>query len=200
MLVNGIVHITWSSHCDMGPYHGWIMGYDQRTLAQVLAKVVTSNGSAGGIWQSGSGPSADATGTLYLTVGDGTVTAPTGGEDYGNAFLKLSSRGDVLDWFVPYNWKALYDTDSDVGSAGVLLIPNTNLLISGGKEGKLYVLDRNNLGHFRAASDSQIIQSLVGARGVCMARQHIGTDQAALMSTFGAVWITARRSVCTVIN
>ena len=164
-LVNGIVYITWAAHCDTGPYHGWIMGYDRRTLAQVLAKVVTPNGSGGGIWQSGAGPSADATGNLYLTVGNGTVTAPTGGEDYGNAFLKLSPSGEVLDWFIPYNFEALNRSDGDVGSAGVLLIPGTNLLTSGGKEGKLYVLNRNNLGHFQPASDSQIVQSLVVAPG-----------------------------------
>ena len=89
LLANGIVYIAWSSHCDTGPYHGWIIGYDAVTLQQTLATVTTPNGEAGGIWQSSSGPSADEWGDIYLTVGNGTATAQKGGQDFGNAFLKL---------------------------------------------------------------------------------------------------------------
>jgi hypothetical protein len=70
-------------------YHGWLIGYDRKTLAQVVAKSMTPNGKAGGIWQSHSGPSFDESDTLYLSVGNGTVTAPSGGTDYGNAFLSI---------------------------------------------------------------------------------------------------------------
>jgi hypothetical protein len=131
------------------------------TLAQVLAKSVTPNGERGGIWQSNTGASADAAGNIYLTVGNGTVTAPEGGQDYGNAFLKLSPLGTVLDWFIPYNYEALNQTDRDLGAAGVLLIPNTSLLTSGGKEGKLYLLDANHFGHLQPTSDSQVVQSFI---------------------------------------
>jgi hypothetical protein len=163
LLANGIVYIGWASHCDTGPYHGWIMGYDAVTLKQGLAKVVTPNGASGGIWQSGSGPSADRWGTLYLTVGNGTATAQSGGQDYGNAFLKLGPSGAVLDWFIPFNFKALNAVDHDLGASGVLLIPGTNLLASGGKEGKLYLLDRRKFGHFHAEGNSQIVQSFMAA-------------------------------------
>jgi hypothetical protein len=163
LLANGNVYITWASHCDMGPYHGWIMGYNATTLSQVLAKAVTPNGDGGGIWQSNSGPSADSSGNLFLTIGNGTATAQTGGQDYGNAFLKLSPSGEILDWFIPYNFADLNQSDLDLGSAGVLIIPETNLLTSGGKEGKLYLLNRNNLGRFQPKSDSQIVQSFMVA-------------------------------------
>ena len=83
----------------------WAM--TETTLVQKLAKVVTPNGESGGIWQSQAGPSADASGNVYLTVGDGTATAPKGGQDYGNAFLKLSPSGEVLDWFIPFNFEDL---------------------------------------------------------------------------------------------
>jgi hypothetical protein len=87
--------------------------------------------------------------------------------DYGNAFLKLSPSGEVLDWFIPFNFEFLNLTDSDLGSAGVLLIPNTKLLTSGGKQGILYMLNRHDLGHFNSVSDSQIIQSIhVSAAGL----------------------------------
>jgi hypothetical protein len=159
LLANDTVYITWASHCDTAPYHGWIIGYDRKTLAQRFAKSVTPNGEAGGIWQSNSGPSADASGTLYLSVGNGTVTAPDGGTDYGNAFLKLDPAAAVLDWFIPHDTETLSAADLDVGSTGVLLIPNTLLIAGGSKSGKLYMLDRDHLGHYKPDSDDQIVQS-----------------------------------------
>jgi hypothetical protein len=164
LLANGIVYIAWGSHCDTGPYHGWIIGYDAVTLRQLLAKVVTPNGARGGIWQSNSGPSADSWGSVYLTVGDGTASAQTGGKDYGNAFLKLSPSGSVLDWFIPFNFRKLNRVDYDLGAAGVLLVPGTNLLTSGGKEGKLYLLNQQRLGHF-SPKDRGIIQTVDVAAG-----------------------------------
>jgi len=107
------------------------MGYDATTLAQVIAKTVTPDGEEGGIWQSGTGPSGDASGNIYLTIGNGTVSAPKGGQDYGNGILKLSQTGEMLDWFVPSNYEALNSSDGDLGTTGVLLIPNTELLASG---------------------------------------------------------------------
>ncbi len=165
LLANGIVYIAWGAHCDLGPYHGWIIGYDAVTLQQSFAKVVTPTGAAGGIWQSNSGPSADKWGTLYLTVGNGTAKAHKGGQDFGNAFLKLGPSGAVLDWFIPFNFRMLNKYDFDLGSAGVLLVPDTNLLVSGGKQGKLYLLDRRKLGHFRKKADDQIVQSFMAAEG-----------------------------------
>jgi hypothetical protein len=179
LLANGVIYITWASHCDSGPFHGWIIAFDGDTLVQTFAKVITPSGVGGGIWQSGSGPAVDASGNLYLTVGNGTVTAPEGGHDYGNAFLKLSPRGQVLDWFIPFNFKELNRTDTEIGAGGILLIPDTNLLASAGKEGKLYVLDRSNLGHFQPEADSQIVQSFqVGAKNPKLwpwAGAHYGT-------------------------
>jgi hypothetical protein len=168
LLSNGIVYIAWSSHCDDGPYHGWVMEYDGETLEQRAAKVVTPDGWAGGIWQSNSGPSADLLGNIYLTTGNGTVTAHKGGRDYGNAFLKMDSSLQVLDWFIPFNFEALNQADNDLGSSGVLLIPGTNLLTSGGKGGgQLYLLERGNLGHFNSESDNQVVQSLtIGGGGL----------------------------------
>ena len=151
LLANGLVYITWGSHCDSGPYHGWIMGYDAKTLAQVFAKATTPDGQGGGIRQSNTGPSADASGNIYVAIGNGTVTAPKGGRDYGNGVLKLSRTGEVLSWFIPYNFETLNSTDADFGTTGVLLVPTTNFLATGSKEGKLYVLDRDHLGGFQAS-------------------------------------------------
>src|SRR4029079_6646817 len=118
-------------------------------LAQMFAKVVTPDGEGGGIWQSGTGLSADTIGNVYAAIGNGSVSAPKGGQDYGNGILKFSRTGQVLDWFIPWNYDTLNHSDGDLGPTGVLLIPGRGLLASGSKEGKLYVLDRNKLGHFQ---------------------------------------------------
>ena len=159
LLNNGVVYIAWASHCDQGPYHGWILGYNAATLQQTMLYNDTPNGGLAGIWQSGQGLSVDAAGNVYALTGNGTFDGDTGGSDRGNSFLKVSPAGQLLDWFTPYNWATLSSTDRDLGIQGALLMPGTNLVVAGGKQGVMYVLDRNNMGHFQAGSDSQIVQS-----------------------------------------
>lgn len=154
-LANGVVYISWSSHCDNGPYHGWVIGYNAGTLRQVAVFNDTPNGSEGGIWMSGQGPCADASGNIYLTVGNGSVDA----NDFGESFLKLSPANGgvtmtVASFFIPLNWSALNSSDTDLGSAGLLMIPGTSLVISGGKSGTLYVVDRDDMGGISGAIQS----------------------------------------------
>jgi hypothetical protein len=163
-LVGGTVYIAWSSHCDTDPFHGWIAGYDGATLQQKLVWSDTPNGTEGGIWQAGQGLASDGR-YLYFMTGNGTTDAPSGGTSYGCAMVKLdpsSSPASVADWFTPYNYATLDASDYDLGSSGVLMVPNTTLLLGGGKEGKLYLVDRNNMGHY-LYGDYQIVQSIAGA-------------------------------------
>jgi hypothetical protein len=159
LLDHGVVYITWASYCDQGPYHGWIIGYDATTLAQVLVYNTSPDGGLGGIWQSGGGLAADPTGNLYALTGNGTFNADTGGASFGNSFLKVSPTGTLLDWFTPYNWSFLNATDEDLGIQNPLLVPNTDLVIGGGKEGVLYVVGRSNMGHVHSGDNNQIVQS-----------------------------------------
>jgi len=159
LLNRGVVYIAWAAHCDQGPYHGWIVGYDAATLQQTMVYNTSPNGGLGGIWQSGQGPSADSDGNIYAVSGNGSFNGDTGGSERGNSFLKVNAAGALLDWFTPYNWAALNSVDHDLGIQGALLVPNTNLVVSAGKEGVLYVLNRDNMGHFQTISDSQIVQS-----------------------------------------
>ena len=162
-LVNGTVYIGWSSHCDNGPYHGWIIGYDQATLQRVAVYNDTPNGGDGGIWMSGQAPAADTNGNLYLAVGNGTVDT-AGGPDRGESFLKLTRSGtnlNIASWFTPHNWQDLENGDIDLGSGGLLLIPGTTLAFAGGKQGVMYLVNRDNMGGLSTSTtnDNNIVQS-----------------------------------------
>lgn len=155
-LSQGTIYIGWASFCDTGPYHGWVMAYDATTLARVGAFAATPNGGEGGIWQAGAGPAFDAAGNLYLSTGNGSFDGVT---EFGESVLKLAPRTlRLLDSFTPANWSSLNDSDLDLGSSGVTFLPGQELIVTGGKEGKLYVLDPGNLGK-SAPGDAQILQA-----------------------------------------
>jgi hypothetical protein len=170
-LVNGVVYIAWASHCDWGPYHGWLMGYDATNLQRVVVYNDTPNGGNGGIWMSGQAPSADSNGNLYISTGNGTVGTTANRRDTinrGESFLKLTRNGTnftIASWFTPYNFTNLENGDIDLGSAGLLLIPGTNLAFSGGKEGRMYLINRDNMGGLSGSTnaDTNIVRSFFPA-------------------------------------
>lgn len=152
LLANGVIYSSYASLGDHGPYHGWIIGSDARTLQTVSRFNATPNGSEGGIWMSGAGPSADADGNVYALTGNGTLTAPSGGKDYGDSFVKLDRSLRARDYFAPPNQAQLRKKDLDLGSGGALVVPDgtgprPRLLVGGGKDGVLYVLNRDAMGH-----------------------------------------------------
>ena len=153
-LVNGVVYVTWSSHCDWGPYHGWILGYDAVTLQQRVVYNATPNGYAGGLWESGSGMAADAAGNLYGVVGNGSVgdsADPTSLTNRAESAVKLVLSGSTLQvasYFTPADFQFLNDNDLDYGSAGAFLIPNSNYFFTAAKDGNLYLLDKDNMGGY----------------------------------------------------
>ncbi len=166
LLVNGMLVIAFASHGDNGPYHGWVIGYDATTLGQIFAFNDTPDGGAGGIWQSGCGPAADAAGDIYFISGNGTFDASGAVLQLSDTFTKLSPGGTVVDYFTPWNQPQISAQDFDLGSGGTLLLPDQpgahpHLMISAGKEGTVYVVDRDTMGHQGATSDSQIVQVLV---------------------------------------
>jgi hypothetical protein len=169
LLQNGQVYIGWASHCDIGPYHGWVMSYNATTLAQTAVYNSTPNGGLAGFWASGSGLAGDASFNTYVATGNGTFDADSNGLDYGDSIIKLAppakNRLKPIDYFTPFNQQQLNDTDADLGSGGVLLLPDQSgphkhLLLQAGKEGTIYLIDRDNMGHFNPNDNSQIVQSL----------------------------------------
>jgi uncharacterized protein (TIGR03437 family) len=174
VLWNGIVYTAWASHCDIGQYHGWLIGYDAKTLRQTAVYNNTPNGNEASFWAGGAAPAVDAAGNIYVVGGNGTFDTGGKGPDAGESYLKLSTSGGLAlaDYFTPFNYASLNQSDLDVGSAGVALLPDEagssqhpHLMVGAGKEGRIYLLDRDNLGKVQAGSDSQIVQSIPGAIG-----------------------------------
>lgn len=175
-LVNGVVYIAYSSHCDWNPYHGWILGYDASTLQQKIVYNDTPDGEGGGIWQSGMGIVADAQGNLYVTSGNGTVGQgnlfnstvngtsennpnpnPSNLRNRSESALKLSPSASALQvasFFTPYDYFNLNSYDLDYGVMGSLLIPNSKYFFTGAKNGHLYLLNKDNMGGYSASTNA----------------------------------------------
>src|SRR5712692_8706111 len=156
-LSQGVVYIAWSSYCDFGGYHGFVMGYDASTLQQVHVFNDTPGGSQGGIWQAGQGASVDSNGDLYWETGNGSSN-PNAAQ-FSESFIKLNpSNGlSVQDWFMPSDFASLNNGDRDLGSSGPVQIPGTSRILGGGKDGIFFLLDTNNMGHL-VNNDTQIVQ------------------------------------------
>ncbi len=176
MLYKSGVFIAFGSYCDKGNYHGWITAFDKTTLQPAGVMVDTPNGHQGGYWAGGSGLNVDSSGAIYGGTGNGLFDANTGGSDYGDTILKLNWSAPagtftVADYFTPWNQLFLDNTDHDLGSGGVLLLPDQpgttypHLLVQAGKEGTIDLVSRDNMGHFHANNDSQIVQTLPSATG-----------------------------------
>ncbi len=172
LLANGRVYVGFGSNgCDLYQYHGWLFAYDPQSLQSLAVFLATPDGKSGAIWQGGGGPAADTNGNVYVVTANGTFDAFFGGSDYGDSVLKLGWTGGtfgVLDYFTPYNQEYLGDNDVDLGSGGPLLLPNQpgahrHEMIAGGKEGTLYLIDRDNPGKYNGIDDNDIVQSIPGA-------------------------------------
>jgi hypothetical protein len=169
LLENGTIYIAFGSNgCDTYAYSGWLLAYGEASLQQVGAFASTPNGKQGAIWQAGGGPAADADGTIFLATGNGTFDANTGGSDYGDSLLHLNPASGgltVRDYFTPYDQATLAKNDLDLGSGGVILLPDqdmphTHEMLGGGKEGTLYLVDRDTMGGYNSGGDIQIVQSI----------------------------------------
>jgi hypothetical protein len=179
LLLGGVIYTAWASHCDVWPYTGWIIGYDEHTLAQTSVLNITPNGSEAAIWMSGAGLAADAASNIYFLAGNGTfdTTLTTNGfpnqGDYGNAFMKLSTTSNqlaVADYFDMSSNVNESAADTDLGSGGALVLPDMldaqghlrQLAVGAGKDNNLYLVDRSNMGKFNPINDNAIYQELDG--------------------------------------
>jgi outer membrane protein assembly factor BamB len=139
-------------------YHGWVMAYRAHDLAFQSAFNTSKNyapprtpystdhpDDASGIWQGGGGLTADVDGNIFFLVGNGT--ADLANDKYGDMFVKLTPTGSALipTAFRPSNHVEMAAHDADFGAGGALAIPDSNLIVGGGKPGIVYVLDRHTM-------------------------------------------------------
>jgi hypothetical protein len=161
----GVIYTAWSGLWgDCGPYSAWVIGYDAGTLKQTSAIDLVPNNSGGGMWMGGGGPAADAAGNVYVITGNGFGDTPGTNSSYGNSFVRLATSGGlkVGDYFTPFNTSSEDAVDADFGSAGPLLLPDMvdaggttrHLAVGAGKDGNLYVLNRDNLGQFNSTKNT----------------------------------------------
>lgn len=166
LLANGVVYIPFGSHCDWQDYHGWVIAHDAQTLNFIGAFVSSTTNGEAGIWQAGRGLASDSGGWVYCMTGNGLrALDPAHPQNYGDCVLKLKPRPvpadsqsqnylGVQDLFSPCNWYWLNRYDVDLGSGGPLLLPDQtgpqnqvrHLLVAAGKEGSIYLLDRDQMG------------------------------------------------------
>lgn len=168
LLANGNVYIAWASHGDNPPYHGWVIAYNAANIQQQTAAwVATPNGSMGGIWMAGGGITVDASGNLYVAVGNGTFDANAGGRDYGDSLVKLTPSLSVIDSFTPKDQANLSAQDLDFGVSAGMVLPDQagtfpHELITADKTGRIYLINRDNLGGYSSTSNNTLSEITPG--------------------------------------
>ncbi|HXX02293.1 MAG TPA: hypothetical protein VEJ00_13850 [Candidatus Acidoferrales bacterium] len=187
-LAGGNVYVAFASHEDAMPYHGWLIAYKASDVQVQTAVFNTTpnglNGADGGIWAGGGAPAVDSVGDIYVSTGNGVFdeAPPPRDNDYGDSILRLHPFSghtlngvnlSVAGWFTPDDQLSLAESDTDLGSGAVVLLPNQtsgagpkHLLTLVGKEGVVYLIDRDNMGQFNSASNNQIVQSFSGPAGL----------------------------------
>jgi hypothetical protein len=163
LLANNTLYIGFGSHGDISPWYGWLFGYNPATLAQkfVFSTSDPTGGSNGAsLWNSGAGPATDAAGNVYVATGNG---AYDGTKNFSESALKISPTGSLVDWFTPFNRATLDANDIDLGSAGVLILPDSvgsaahpHLALATGKIAILYLLDQTSMGRLHSGSNLDV--------------------------------------------
>ncbi|HEU5333447.1 MAG TPA: hypothetical protein VFU73_11790 [Actinocrinis sp.] len=154
--VGGIVYAGFASWCGLNPYHGWLLGYDVRTLHRTIVYNASPDQYAAGFWESEAGLGADGHGHLYAVTGNGPFDLDTGGRDVGDTVLELAPADGTLrqiDSFTPFDQRCLAEHDQDLGSGSPLMVPGHHELILSSKTGVVYVLDEASLGGYRTAAN-----------------------------------------------
>ena len=152
-LANGMVYFTYGGlDGDCSDYIGRVVASRTNGQGPLLVFTVPTP-REGGIWAT-PGPSIDASGNLYVSVGNGAITS--GQWDHSDSVLKLSPTLQLLDAFAPSSWGQENANDVDLGSQGPALLPG-NFVFIAGKSGNGYILNANNLGGVGGSIDKQSV-------------------------------------------
>ena len=180
LLSGSTVYVSFGSYGDANTYFGWIIGYDKTALTRVAAFNTAPNSTestGASIWMAGAGPAADSSGNVYFSSANGpfnvTGLPPVAPKtNFGDTMLKLTSSLTVGDFFTPADQATLDANDLDLGSAGVLLLPDTagstahpHLAIAADKESNLYMVDRDGMGQYNAVTNTNLQTVTVNGSG-----------------------------------
>ncbi|GAA4253231.1 choice-of-anchor D domain-containing protein [Dactylosporangium darangshiense] len=186
LLLDGVVYAGFASHCDYGPYVGYVAGVKTTTPAMSTLWSTEAGRSTGmgGIWQSGSGLVSDGPGRIIVATGNGVSPAPGPGTNppgtLAESVIRLQVNGDgslaARDFFSPANNGKLDQDDTDFGSGGPVALPasfgtaaHPRLLVQTGKDGRVFLLDRDNLGGMAqgpGGSDASLVPAAGPYNGV----------------------------------
>ncbi len=159
VLANGNIYVPFSSHCDLGTYHGFLFSYNPTSLALNAVFNTSPTGNGDSLWMSGQGPSVDSSGNIYFATSNGTWD---GVSNFSESFMKVSPNLSLLDWFTAANHATLDGSDLDLNTSGPLLIPGANRMFLVGKSKTGYIIDTGSLGHLGDTSAIQKV-TLAGA-------------------------------------
>ncbi len=178
---NGYVYFGYGAHGDNGPWHGWLFAYNATTLAQSAALCLSPNDYGAGVWASGAGMPIDEDapgGRMFVVTGNGHSTNPpyNGSTEFGESIINFSLANGGLtptDAFTAFNFQFLNTYDLDLGSGGVVMIPDQqgaypHILVQEGKEGRIVVLNRDNLGGYAPATGTSNTNALQDIESVSM--------------------------------
>lgn len=174
LLLNGIVYVAFGGNDEIAPYHGWVFGYDADTLKSAGVYCTSPDYEQAGVWQSGNGLSADDS-HIFLATGNGGINDKANSYmpgKLGSSAIRLDATGHSLnesDFFTPFNQQCLDTCDLDFGAAGPVLLPGLNQAVAVGKEGRMYLLDTNDLGQFHTPNDNVpqcfMVSQVPGSKG-----------------------------------
>jgi hypothetical protein len=186
-----VLYVNYAGYGDTDPFHGWIIGYDPKTLQPLTNYVFNDtpdssradygeHAGEGGIWMAGCGLSVDANTNLFFAVGNGSFNGGTNlatTTEFGDSFIRLATSGGlvVTDYFTPFDQEYLAANDMDVGSGGLILLPDQpgpapHLLVGAGKEGTIYLVNREQMTDGNIHYDpsmNHVVQTLTGVIGFC---------------------------------
>jgi hypothetical protein len=173
LLVNGIVYMGFGSNYCNDSDTGWVLGYDASSLQQAGSFNTSPDRGLVSIWQTGQGLTADAAGNIFVETAESGANGydvPSGGQTFSNSVLKLAANLALADYFTPWTVAYLNSHDLDLSTTGALVLPDQSgpfphELVAGGKQGIVYVLNRDNLGMF-STNDSQVLQEFALKPGV----------------------------------
>jgi len=184
LLMNGVIYAAFGGHCDEAPWTGWIAGVSEAgKLTTMFSADGTTGANGAGIWMSGGGLVSDASGQILFATGNGgTNTTPTPGttppanlaESVARVAVQANGTLKATDFFEPYDAQTLDDNDLDFGSGSPISLPSTyfgtaaypHLAVEVGKEGYVYLLNRDNLGGFaQGANGTDAVIARYGPNG-----------------------------------